>query len=186
MRETVNIYELGLQDPETRIQARRQLLQNMEDALLRAIAGDDNALKKALQALDVRRRERDAFLQILKETEFREGVGTAVDKVLAELEALADAKMEEAEEHAMEGLQAAEERAMRDTYSEEEEDIGDEDLAEEEDMYNEEEEDMGDEDIAEEEVLEVLEEEGKEEALKDIFDRKLKTGAFLEISSDSD
>ena len=158
---------------------------NMEDALLKAIAGDDYDLKKALQALDVRRRERDAFLQILKETEFREGVGTAVDKVLAELEALADAKMEEAEEHAMEGLQAAEERAMRDTYSEEEEDTGDEDLAEEEDMYNEEEEeeDIGDEDIAEEEVLE---EEGKEEALKDIFDRKLKTGAFLEISSDSD
>ena len=169
MRETVNIYELGLQDPEARVQARRQLLQmvggvNMEDALLKAIAGDDYDLKKALQALDVRRRERDAFLQILKETEFREGVGTAVDKVLAELEALADAKMEEAEEHAMEGLQAAEERAMRDTYSEEEEDIGDEDLAEEE----------------------VLEEEEKEEALKDIFDRKLKTGAFLEISSDSD
>ena len=159
---------------------------NMEDAILKAIAGDDYNLKKALRALGVKRRERDAFLLILKETEFKEGVGTAVEGLLAEMEALADAKMEVEEEHAMEGLRAAEERAMRDrrdAYSVQEDDIGDEDLAEEEDTYNEEEEeDIGDEDLAEGEALQ---EEENEEALK-TFDRKLKTGAFLDISSDSD
>ena len=161
---------------------------NMEDAILKAIAGDDYNLKKALRALGVKRRERDAFLLILKETEFKEGVGTAVEGLLAEMEALADAKMEVEEEHAMEGLRAAEERAMRDrrdaynveeedtwdeeevervirdTYGYQEEDICDEDLAEEEDTYNEEEEeDIGDEDLAEGEALQ---EEENEEALK--------------------
>ena len=141
----------------------------MEEALLKAITGDDSDLEKALQDLGVTFREREAFMRVVKETEGVKGDGS-MDGLLAQLEALAEAKMEEeaewaAEEQAMEGLQEAEESAMRDTYKEEEADICDEDFADEEALKN-------------------LEDGKKEKDQKDMFDRHLKTGDVFDISSD--
>ena len=170
-QETPSIL-LGLQERAWIGQARRQLLQNLKDvdtegALLKALAGDDDYLQKALESLGALSRERDAVMKALKEYGRNDrGLDGFIEALEGLAEVITEAKEEVKEEVKGEVLEDMEE------LSQAKEEDAMEDLKEE---YMKEE--------VKEEALEAL--EGlKEEDSERMFPGHLKTGDRFDISSD--